>query len=87
MSVRRIGAKKTLPPDPTWVSIPRTDGDRKNWPTNTEKVVSADRQVNFMRPVSIDESLSISWRCMLGPRVAAALGLAREFTRNSWYVR
>ncbi|KIP03007.1 hypothetical protein PHLGIDRAFT_78231 [Phlebiopsis gigantea 11061_1 CR5-6] len=75
MSVRRIATKKSLPPDPSWVSIPRTDGDRKNWPANTEKVVSADGHVNFMRPVPIDEGVCITWRCQLGTRVAAALGL------------
>lgn len=80
MSVRRIVTnKKTLPPDPTWVEIPRTDADSKNWPANTEKVVDSDGHVNFMRPVPIDESLSIGWRCQLGPRVAAVIGLPCEF--------
>lgn len=79
MSVRRIGTKKTLPSDPTWVEVPRTDADPKNWPANTQKVVDSDGHVNFMRPVSIDESVSIAWRLQLGPRVAAALGLPCEY--------
>ncbi|EKM50468.1 uncharacterized protein PHACADRAFT_263777 [Phanerochaete carnosa HHB-10118-sp] len=74
MSVRRIGGKHALPPNPTWVEIPRSDGDSSLWPKNTEKKVVSG-EVNFMHPVTLDESLSVHWRKELGPRVAAALGL------------
>lgn len=77
MSVRRIAKNHVLPPNPTWVEIPRTDGDTGLWPKNTEKRV-VDGEVNFMHPVGIDESLCVHWRNEVGPRVAAALGLPCE---------
>ena len=77
MSVRRIGANHTLPPNPEWVDFPRTDGDRNTWPTNTTPVVTAG-EVNYFRPVGLDESLSINWRKSVGIKVAAALGLPCE---------
>ena len=75
MSVRRGAAKRhVLPDNPVWVDIPRSDGGAQ-LPTNTERIVDSDGQVNYMRPVSIDEALSIMWRNQIGPRIAAVLGL------------
>lgn len=79
MSVRRIANKHVIPPNPTWVEIPRTDGDANLWPKNTERVVDSSGEVNFMQPVALEESLCIHWRSQLGPRVAAALGLPCEY--------
>ncbi|KAI0083928.1 hypothetical protein BDY19DRAFT_974809 [Irpex rosettiformis] len=73
MSVRRIGNSHTLPPNPEWVDFPRTDGDQSTWPTNTTRIINGG-EVNFFRPVDIDESLGIMWRKVLGIKVADALG-------------
>ena len=75
MSARRISTKNALPPNPTWVEFPRTDGDSSKWPPNQTKIVESDGTVNWMRPVDIDESLCVKWRTEIGPRVAAVLGL------------
>ncbi|KAI0075301.1 hypothetical protein K474DRAFT_1664349 [Panus rudis PR-1116 ss-1] len=75
MSVRRIATTHTLPPNPHWLEFPRSDGSKKQWPTNTQKIVDPQGHVNFMRPVGIDESLCIHWRRQAGIAVAKAMGL------------
>jgi hypothetical protein len=82
MSVRRFGNKGIIPPNPTWVEIPRSDGDASRWPTNTTKIVDGDGQINWMRPADIDEGLCIKWRIELGPRIAAILGLPCKYLDN-----
>ncbi|KAI0825812.1 hypothetical protein BC629DRAFT_1450686 [Irpex lacteus] len=74
MAVRRIGNNHTLPPNPEWVDFPRSDGDQETWPKTTSRVV-VDGEVNFFRPVGLDESLSIMWRKAVGPKIAAVMGL------------
>lgn len=80
MSVRRgLSNKHALPPNPTWVEIPRSDGDESKWPQNTTRIVDNSGEINWMRPVDIDESLCNKWRVEIGPRVAAVLGLPCEY--------
>ncbi|KAK7687891.1 hypothetical protein QCA50_009110 [Cerrena zonata] len=72
MSVRRLG-KHTLPENPTWLEFTTTDGDKAQWSRNTTKVVDGDGQVNYMRPVTIDEDPAVHWRIVVGA-LAKALG-------------
>ncbi|KAI0642122.1 hypothetical protein C8Q79DRAFT_1113372 [Trametes meyenii] len=65
----------TLPENPQWLEFPRSDGDTKALPKNTQKVVDSDGQVNFMRPTDLDESLAINWRVGVGSQLAARMGL------------
>ncbi|PSR82623.1 hypothetical protein PHLCEN_2v6056 [Hermanssonia centrifuga] len=81
MSIRRIGNTKTLPPNPKWVELPRSDGDRSQWPKNTERVVDHEGCVNFMRPIDIDEAVSITWRVAAGKMIAQTLKLDGKCAR------
>lgn len=73
MGIRRSGVHQ-LPPNPVYVEFPRSDGDRKTWPTDTECIVDKG-QVNYFRLVELDESLAILWRKTVGMKVAESLGL------------
>ncbi|TFY52003.1 hypothetical protein EVJ58_g10258 [Rhodofomes roseus] len=73
MSQRKLGAKTSLPDDPEWITFPRSDGDAKLLPKNTERIVDSSGQVNFMRPVGLDESAAINWRVGVGSQVAIKL--------------
>lgn len=69
-----------MPPNPVWVEIPRTDGDEKLWPKNTTRIVDRSGEVNFMRPVPLDESLCLHWRKLVGLKVAEALGMPSKYS-------
>ncbi|GBE86409.1 predicted protein [Sparassis crispa] len=72
---RRLGGHHTLPDNPTFLDFPRTDGDENLWPQNTERVVDHEGCVNFMRPMSIDESGTLGWRLTVGAKLAQQMGL------------
>ncbi|KAF8216578.1 hypothetical protein K438DRAFT_1703576 [Mycena galopus ATCC 62051] len=67
--------KHALPPNPTYIDFPRTDGDSSLWPTNNTRVVDHEGCVNFMQPVGMDEPLSIKWRVGVGDAISVALKL------------
>lgn len=73
MSARGISAGYVLPANPMYIDFPVSDGDQSQWPTNTDRVVDTEGHVNYMRPVPIDESLSIKWRCEVGSSLATQL--------------
>ncbi|KAH7915297.1 hypothetical protein BJ138DRAFT_1170046 [Hygrophoropsis aurantiaca] len=75
MSARGISGAHALPANPSFIDFPRSDGDPSQWPTNTAKVVDGEGHVNFMRPVPLDESLSIKWRREVGNSLAQRMGL------------
>lgn len=70
---RVISSGHVLPQNPTYIDFPVSDGDEGQWPTNTARVVDGEGHVNFMRPVPIDESLSVKWRCEVGASLAIQL--------------
>ncbi|KAI8996440.1 hypothetical protein BD414DRAFT_477969 [Trametes punicea] len=72
---RRYAGSHTLPENPTWVEFPRSDGDPSVLPKNTKQVVDSEGQVNFMRPVPLDESLAVGWRVAVGAQLAIRMGL------------
>ena len=74
MSTRSVAGGQTLPPNPEFLDFERTDGDAKQWPTNTKEVVDADGNVNYMKPLNLDDGPSIHWRCQLGMKIAERLG-------------
>ena len=73
MSSRTISAGHVLPQNPTFIDFPVSDGHESQWPANTTRVVDSEGHVNYMRPVPIDESLSIKWRCEVGASLALQL--------------
>ncbi|CDO69634.1 hypothetical protein BN946_scf184851.g22 [Trametes cinnabarina] len=72
---RRYAGAHTIPENPTWLEFPRSDGDPSVLPRNTKQVVDSEGQVNFMRPVPLDESLAIGWRVSVGAALAVRMGL------------
>ncbi|KAH9995401.1 hypothetical protein BJV74DRAFT_795239 [Russula compacta] len=82
----------TLPNNPEFLDFERTDGDAKQWPTNTKEVVDKDRQVNYMKPLGPDDGSDIHWRCQVAMKVAERLGkpslmaipAGRSYVLRSW---
>lgn len=75
MGIRRIkSAGYTLPPNPVFVELTRSDGDSSTWPTETEPKVKGG-EVNFYRPCGLDEAITNRWRMELGVHVAEKMGL------------
>lgn len=77
MSTRSVASGHTLPPNPEFLDFDRTDGDAKQWPTNTKEVVDADGNVNYMKPLGPDDSSDIHWRCQIAMKVAERQGKPR----------
>ena len=76
MSVRQIGkGAAQIPSNAELLEFPRTDGRKKEWPSNTEKVVDSAGAVNYMSAQTIDNAPSPIWRKNAGQKVAAALKL------------
>lgn len=73
-----FGSSHAIPPNPTFIDFPRSDGDPSNWPTNTTPHIDSEGHVNFMRQASLDESLSIKWRVEVGAALASKLNMPRE---------
>jgi hypothetical protein len=77
---RQYSDKHVLPANPSWVEFPRSDGNENNWPQNTTRVVDNEGQVNFMRPVPLDEAgPSMKWRTDIASSLARALNWAGMF--------
>ena len=79
MSQRNLAGGHTLPPNPVYLDFEKTDGDPKQLPTNTTEVVDADGQVNYMKPVGLDDSSNVHWRCQVAVKVAERLGRPRMY--------
>lgn len=80
MSKRKLGSNYVLPENPDWIVFPRSDGDAKLLPKKTQRIVDSQGEVNFMRPVSLDESSSIMWRVSVGSQIAIKLNYPGAFT-------
>ncbi|KAI0369154.1 hypothetical protein BV20DRAFT_968342 [Pilatotrama ljubarskyi] len=83
---RRYAGAHTLPDNPEWLEFPRSDGDPSALPKNTKQIVDSEGQVNFMRPVPLDESLAIGWRVSVGAQLAVRMGLpeGRQYVLKSF---
>ena len=75
MAVRRINNTHALPPDAVMVKFPRSDGSSGTWPPETERKIDKEGNVNYFRPVPLNEGLAIHWRRSVGVKVAEELGL------------
>ncbi|KAJ7823025.1 hypothetical protein B0H13DRAFT_2291322 [Mycena leptocephala] len=72
---RNHSTKHALPNNPAYIDFPRTDGDSALWPTNTTREIDAEGCVNYMQPVTLDESICIKWRVGVGDAISVALKL------------
>jgi hypothetical protein len=77
MTSRSVAGGHVLPPNPEFLEFERTDGDAKQWPTNTNEVVDGDGHVNYMKPFGPDDSSNVHWRCQVAMKVAERLGRPR----------
>ena len=75
---RRHAGGHVLPENPTWIEFSRSDGNASLLPKNTTRIVDEEGQVNYMRPVGLDESLAIMWRVSIGTALAAKMGKPGE---------
>ncbi|KAH9004752.1 hypothetical protein EDB86DRAFT_3240635 [Lactarius hatsudake] len=82
----RIAGGHTLPPDPVYLDFGKSDGDTKQLPTNTKEVVGADGQVNYMKPLELDDSSNIHWRSQVALKIAERLGRpsGKNYVLRSW---
>ncbi|TFK53434.1 hypothetical protein OE88DRAFT_1625796 [Heliocybe sulcata] len=72
---RGLSGHHSLPENPSWIEITRSDGEPSRWHQNTTEVVDHEGHVNFMRPFDLDESTSVHWRKGLGMNIAKRLGM------------
>lgn len=84
MPARNVSSGHVLPPNPAFIDFALSDGVEDQWPTNTTRVVDGEGHVNYMRPVPIDESLSVKWRCEVGASLALQLGKPGMFLSYLW---
>ena len=75
---RRHAGGHVIPDNPHWIEFPRSDGSTSHLPKNTTKIVDSEGQVNYMRPVGMEESLSNLWRVAVGSAMATRLGMPSE---------
>ncbi|EMD38934.1 hypothetical protein CERSUDRAFT_104223 [Gelatoporia subvermispora B] len=75
MSSRSKAAGSVLPPNPTWVEFPRSDGVESTWPLNTTRVVDHEGHVNYMQSTDLSEKVAVNWRNAVGAKVASGMGL------------
>ncbi|RPD64199.1 hypothetical protein L226DRAFT_611784 [Lentinus tigrinus ALCF2SS1-7] len=74
---RRHPGGHTIPDNPHWIEFPRSDGSPSHLPKNTTKVIDSEGQVNYMRPVEMEESLSILWRVSVGAAMATRMNMPK----------
>lgn len=85
MSSRNL-AGHASPSNPVYLEFERTDGDAKQLATNTKEVVGADGQVNYMKPLGLDDGSNIHWRYQVAMKVAERLGRpsGKNYVLRSW---
>lgn len=66
------------PTDALWIEFPRTDGDQNRWPVFTGERDN-DGNINFLRPVDIDERSAVDWRKKVGKHLAEWRNLPSMF--------
>ncbi|KAG1740070.1 hypothetical protein EDB19DRAFT_1710115 [Suillus lakei] len=80
-----FGSSHAIPPNPTFLDFPRSDGDPSNWPINTTPHVDSEGHVNYMRQAALDESLSIKWRVEVAAALASKLNMAQgSYVLQGW---
>ena len=74
MSSRSVASGHALPANPVYLDFGKTDGDAKQLPTNTREVVDTDGQVNYMKPLGLEDSSNIHWRYQIAMKIAERMG-------------
>ncbi|KAF7308845.1 Actin-related protein 8 [Mycena kentingensis (nom. inval.)] len=82
MSHRNHSSAHKLPANPNFISFSKSDGNSSTWPKDTTEVVDDEGNVNFMRPVPLDESISVKWRIGIADALAAHFGYPDASSRS-----
>lgn len=72
--VKTLASSYSLPPNPEWISFPRTDANSSRWPKNNSRVILQDGTVNYFELLPIDHGQVVKWRIQVGAAVAERLG-------------
>lgn len=68
MSARRVSEKQfAIPPNAHFLDFERSDGDSSRWPSDTTQVIDSEGQVNFMKPIGLDETDALLGLDILSP--------------------
>ncbi|KAJ7577040.1 hypothetical protein C8J56DRAFT_972179 [Mycena floridula] len=83
---RNLASNFVLPPNPTFVEFPRTDGKKAVWPHNTQRIVDHEGHVNFMEPLEIDTGVPVKWRVTVAEALAKALNWeeGKNYVLKDW---
>ncbi|KAF9006127.1 hypothetical protein BDQ17DRAFT_1389700 [Cyathus striatus] len=74
MSARRVAeGKLDLPPNPTWIDFPESDGSASTWPTNTTRVIDHEGHVNFMQVQDLMSYSAVRWRITIAKAIAVEM--------------
>ena len=65
----------TVPPNAHFLDFERSEGDSSRWPSDITQIIDSEGQVNFMKPIGIDESHAVKWRLGVAQGLAIALKL------------
>ncbi|KAI0272510.1 hypothetical protein BC834DRAFT_948875 [Gloeopeniophorella convolvens] len=86
MSARAVAGGHTLPANPQYLDFERTDGDAGLLPTNTKEIVDKDGQVNYMKPLALEDSPNIHWRRQIATKVAERMGKppGKNYVLRAW---
>ena len=66
-----------IPANPVYIDFPRTDGDPRTWPTNTQYVEDNEGQINWMKELEWDHPIALKWRMIVGKALAVDMGRER----------
>ena len=76
MSARRVSEKPfVIPSNAHFLDFERSDGDSSRWPSDITQIIDGEGQVNFMKPVGLDETPAVKWRLGVAQGLAIALKL------------
>jgi len=78
-TTRTINSTVEPPPaDARWIEFPNTDGSHHKWPEFTGER-DTDGNINFLRPVHIDEKSAVDWRKKVGKYLAEVCNYSGMF--------
>lgn len=81
MPSRNLSDNHTMPPNPTFIEFPRSDGQQGLWPTSTTRIVDSEGHVNFMYHLEPESSPSVKWRTQVGKALSIDMNMPGESTR------
>lgn len=66
-----------IPDNPVLIDFPRSDGDPRTWPSNTQYVEDNEGNINWMKEIGLEHPIAIKWRLVVGKALAVDIGRER----------